>query len=322
MSTLLSYISQETINDFITDYQNGLSVAELRNKYHLTAHAYTTLKKHCQLPKRTGAINPLIIQQAVQDFVSGMLLKDVCAKYGICTATVYRYMKNNNIVYKNGHGRKYHCDESFFETIDNEKKAYWLGFIFGDGCVAYSEKTCTAPNRLSFNLSQRDRCQLEDFNHDLNSNFPIVDFIPRGTFAEYPMSRLYINSIKICRDLVSYGCVPNKTRNLHFPYDAMSQSLYCHFIRGIVDADGYFGNRGFTITKYIPFLEEIMYVLQTDLSLKHPGYIYAYKDRASEIGDLRYHAHEDLLQIFNYLYSDATVFLKRKYDKAYSALFS
>ena len=32
--------------------------------------------------------------------------------------------------------RKYFFNEDFFEIIDNENKAYWLGFIYADGYVS------------------------------------------------------------------------------------------------------------------------------------------------------------------------------------------
>lgn len=42
-------------------------------------------------------------------------------------------MKTLNL--KRGKVRKYSVNEIFFEVINTEEKAYWLGFIFADGCV-------------------------------------------------------------------------------------------------------------------------------------------------------------------------------------------
>jgi hypothetical protein len=38
-------------------------------------------------------------------------------------------IRNNNI-YKNKE-----CNIDYFEIIDTEDKAYWLGFIYADGCI-------------------------------------------------------------------------------------------------------------------------------------------------------------------------------------------
>ena len=30
---------------------------------------------------------------------------------------------------------KYYYNKDFFEKIDTEEKAYWLGFLYADGCI-------------------------------------------------------------------------------------------------------------------------------------------------------------------------------------------
>jgi hypothetical protein len=32
-------------------------------------------------------------------------------------------------------------NEHYFDEVDSEAKAYWLGFIFADGCVLWNERT-------------------------------------------------------------------------------------------------------------------------------------------------------------------------------------
>lgn len=31
--------------------------------------------------------------------------------------------------------KRYVQDNSFFEKIDSERKSYWLGFLYADGCI-------------------------------------------------------------------------------------------------------------------------------------------------------------------------------------------
>ena len=314
----LSLYSQEQLEAIKKDYTQGLSLKEVCTKNGITQNQFINIQRTLKLTRPT-VIHPFV-EQAVKEHINGALMKDVCAKYNISNATIYKYMKKHGIEYKNGHGRKYHCDESFFHVIDTEAKAYWLGFIYGDGCVAYSDKSCTAPNRLQINLSSRDRCQLEDFNHDISSDFPITDYIPKGSYAQNPMSRLNINSIEMCKDLISHGCIPNKTRQLSFPYNSMSEHLYRHFIRGLFDADGFIGvGPVFCITKYIPFLEQIQQILIDTLKLSKTK-MSIYKGRAYQVGDLSWGGKNQVLEIALYLYQDATVFLERKCQKAYSIL--
>ena len=35
----------------------------------------------------------------------------------------------------NASSQIYSCNYNYFKTIDSEDKAYWLGFMYADGCV-------------------------------------------------------------------------------------------------------------------------------------------------------------------------------------------
>jgi DNA invertase Pin-like site-specific DNA recombinase len=63
--------------------------------------------------------------------------------------------------------RRYSCDHSFFDEIDTEAKAYWLGFIAADGCV-------TDKNVLSISLSSRDHDHLLRFKADIQASHPVA----------------------------------------------------------------------------------------------------------------------------------------------------
>ena len=40
------------------------------------------------------------------------------------------------------HGKRMgNFNERYFDQIESEAKAYWLGFIFADGCVLWNERT-------------------------------------------------------------------------------------------------------------------------------------------------------------------------------------
>jgi len=59
--------------------------------------------------------------------------------------------------------RKYNLDESFFTRIDNEEKAYWLGFFAGDGAI-------TDENRLRLKLATKDKAHLKKFKEIVKWN--------------------------------------------------------------------------------------------------------------------------------------------------------
>jgi hypothetical protein len=48
-------------------------------------------------------------------------------------------MRKRHFTFDNQCSRKYHLNESFFEKIDCQEKAYFLGFIFADGSISKIE---------------------------------------------------------------------------------------------------------------------------------------------------------------------------------------
>lgn len=132
---------------------------------------------------------------------------------------------------KNGQNwKKYTAKYDFFETIDTEEKAYWLGFIAADGYV-------TNRNQIGITLSTKDRSHLEKFKKAISSTHKIYNYVYDTTYkkdTEY--SRILITSDKMKKDLVSKGILEQKTFLLEFP--VTESNLIKDYIRGYIDGDG------------------------------------------------------------------------------------
>lgn len=66
------------------------------------------------------------------DYLLGLSYNLLSEKYNICTWSIGNVLKKNNIKPRI---RKHNCNEDYFEKIDSNKKAYWLGLLFADGYV-------------------------------------------------------------------------------------------------------------------------------------------------------------------------------------------
>ena len=122
-------------------------------------------------------------------------------------------------------------NELFFSNINTEAKAYWLGFIFADGCVIrrkYGNKNLIA---LRIGLSYRDNDHLELFLKDIESSNAIA-YCGNGNEC-----RVSLNSDRLVKDLENLGCVKRKSLKLTKLPD-MPDKLVRHFIRGYFDGDG------------------------------------------------------------------------------------
>jgi len=124
--------------------------------------------------------------------------------------------------------RKWSVDERFFDSIDSEAKAYWLGFLTADAHVGRTV--------IQIGLASRDRDHLLSFRSFLGSSHPIVDFVSSGHAA----SRIAIGSIRLANRLRELGLFTNKSATAH-PCTEIPDELLRHYWRGVVDGDGWIG---------------------------------------------------------------------------------
>lgn len=129
--------------------------------------------------------------------------------------------------------RKHTFNEDFFEKIDSQEKAYWLGFIAADG---YINKR---GNTLGISLDISDKDHIQKFLNVINANTTIIKtrfarFDEGHKFTEKAFAELYSN--KIVNDLIKLGISYQKSTSLtkiDIPDEWLS-----HFIRGYFDGDG------------------------------------------------------------------------------------
>ncbi|MBO7692530.1 MAG: hypothetical protein J6W16_07200 [Methanobrevibacter sp.] len=163
------------------------------------------------------------------------------------------HIKEKSIVEESLYRRAYSVDDDYFENIDSQKKAYWLGWIITDGYVKTKANTCRGlvkENSISLKLQAKDRCVLEDFKKDLNTDISIKSIKRRKAF-EYTnkitnktvcikggeQAEFRFSSAKMVQDLAKYGIHQNKTYDVVFP-EALDSKYYPGFIAGVISGDG------------------------------------------------------------------------------------
>lgn len=225
----------------------------------------------------------------------------------------------------NEKGKLYHCDKDYFETIDTEEKAYWLGFLYADGFI--QSKTKDNSRKVGLSLGIKDIEHLEKFKKCLKSNYPIKiytntekSFNPNGQYC-----RIIITEEKMASDLENKGCIEHKTNILTFPSeDILSYNLQKHFIRGYFDGDGSIWctlNKGNTIPTYNidycgtdELLTGIMNVLIKEKVIKR-GYKFDKRKEGQIVSRFRFGGNQAALLFCHYIYDNATIYLQRKYDR-------
>lgn len=217
--------------------------------------------------------------------------------------------------------RKHIFNETFFENIDTEEKAYWLGFICADGYINKRGST------VGITLDVKDKMHLEKFLKALDSNLMRLDFRKGQYNKSYKSTdKVYINlySKKMNSDLRKIGLTEFKSRDLKELLIKLNKELTRHFIRGYFDGDGCvfdsyikYGklkekkcySPGFTFVGTKEFLDYINFSLP--ITVKNLT-----KDKRTQGSYTLYIRSMKRFKIIEkYLYENSTIYLERKKKK-------
>ena len=202
--------------------------------------------------------------------------------------------------------KKYFCNSDFFEKIDNEDKAYWLGFITADGCIKNNNSLNIFLKDTDINILKRFLVSIEATNKIINEK----RFV-NNKFIKAVGIRLF--DVKICNDLKKYGVVPRKTFIAKFNPDNHIPPQYINaYIRGLFDGDGWvsdFSNGheiGFCGTYNI--CNNICEIFNKQLNVK------CKVTKIKSIYRIRISNKNGIQTIAKYMYNNAHNYLQRKYD--------
>lgn len=256
-----------------------------------------------------------------KDYLEGFSVKNISEKYNCTSSNIYRILYKKKIKMRSNevNNRKYDVDHTFFNIIDTEEKAYTLGFLYADGYnnerdgvvkLALHEKDKEILEKISYFIQPTKPLYFLNHQRRRNNNSKVSD--------SYCLS---ISSKYICKQLSILGCTQKKTFSLKFPTPLqVPNDLLNHFIRGYFDGDGCIKiarnskKQSFSLTGTEPFLTHIQELLTIKLKLPNTKLYTPLTQLNTNIRVLSHSSLLSCLKIKNYLYSNATIYLKRKYD--------
>jgi len=216
--------------------------------------------------------------------------------------------------------RRYKVDDHYFDEIDTEHKAYWLGFMLADGFITNSGHSTKT---FGMTLKANDKNALEAFKEDLKATYPIHEYEEYHDWGNGPVktvvSRLLMKSPRIFEKLVEMGFSVDKSHTAILPIEYVPDELWNHLIRGYFDGDGSLAKSGdkrwhtydlkFTGTTEV--ITEIRSILKKDnvkLSERYP-------ERDNNNCSLNLCGDWQVYNICKWMYKDATIYLKRKHER-------
>lgn len=274
-----------------------------------------------KLARKNNIKSPFILKKYTLDkdekeYIKSMYYKktakNLSEEIGCSESSIAKVWREAGLIGKQPYTYYYNTD--YFEKIDTPPKAYYLGFILGDGCV-HSNINDNRQWTVNISIHPKDRDILEKFKNQLNTKKPIYESLN----GSHPNVTLQISSDKMYKDLFKYGVKerkstePSSIKNIPEKYER-------DFLRGFFDADGsiYRNNFKYFVTNLAGNYEVIKYFSSLLIKYNITPHIYqdTHKDYTINHYGLRLFSIKDNYKFMKVIYYKETKFkLERKYKR-------
>jgi hypothetical protein len=208
--------------------------------------------------------------------------------------------------------RVYAIDETFFNVINTEEKAYWLGFLTADGTIG--------DDLVMLALQEEDLSHLYKFTASLRSKHPVILREQAQKGKVYRFGQVCLTSQSLARALHRLGVGKKKSLTV-CPCEYVPDHLLSHYWRGVFDGDGFITRtrgRMFGAIKWTVALvgnKEMVSGFETFIQQCLDWKVRIEADKpGSRIFKVRYSGVALPQAVLHVLYSNATIFLERKYN--------
>ena len=237
------------------------------------------------------------------EYSSGRGSVDISKETGIPVDSIIRFCRESGIgirSYKNAAHRLL-VDESCFDLIDTEEKAYWLGFISADGCIT--------GNSLTISLALKDIDHLKKIKSFTKSQHKI------GIEEKYGRCSWRFRSDKVVNSLVSLGVTERKSLTIVPCLDRVDKRYTRDYWRGFVDGDGHVSPKNYpygviglcgtldVVKSFCEFIVSRGIPIKT--KIRRTGNIYSIS------------IQNKFIDIYRILYKDSKVYLDRKFHEEF-----
>jgi intein/homing endonuclease len=236
---------------------------------------------------------------------SGMSLAKIGQAYSLGPDTLAKRLKKigYNIVNKQNERGIIH---NIFNSIDSEEKAYWFGFISGDGCII------SGNNSVEVTLQLADKDHLVKLKNFIKANNDFT-YNTRTNSIRYSFS-----SKEIRADLITKGCTQKKSLTLKRP-NCIPSDLIKHYIRGYFDADGCITFTKNTKNLYVPVLsiistEDILLFIKEKTSIPTGKIRLANKKGSVLCKEVGFYG-KSAIDFLELIYENSNIHLDRKYSR-------
>jgi transposase-like protein len=317
-------LTAENKAQIIELYQSGLGSDTIAKQFDI--HPNSVLK----VLKREGIDRRPIVRKKIQVadeakivemYQQGMSAQEIANQFDVQQTLILRYLEKNGVDRRSAEEchRIYLIREDFFDVIDTQEKAYFLGFLYADGGNNIDA------NFVRVDLASKDKDILEKLVSLIYLEDPLQHIkdqdrkkVYKGEDVIYYTSYFDINSKHICHKLNKLGCSRAKSLILTFPEWLVDPDLQRHFIRGYYDGDGGVSltdvkTRGAhtRMTSTLEFCQSMRQIILKETSIQFGE---PYNDvEEKNVYSTHLAGNRQIATFLDWLYAGATIYLDRKY---------
>lgn len=247
----------------------------------------------------------------INNYLNGKTLRWLADFFKNDPKTIKKVLKSVDVKIRSvGEAKTKFKNFNAFSIIDSEEKAYWLGFLAADGSISKG-------GQLTLQLAEKDLHHLTKFYNFMKGFGKISKYSTILNDKEFFGYRVGFQNHQLQNDLNNLGIIPNKTINLSLS-NSIPQSLYHHYLRGLVDGDGCFyvskrdDQKGFSLCSSKKVVDEVQKYLLSNIDLNKTKI-----DEKTNCAYVKYKGNLSTRKIANFLYKGATIFLERKRNTAF-----
>ncbi len=229
-------------------------------------------------------LTPQLKQQIVKAFQQGIEWREIPQLLDVSQRSVGRVLVELGINTKGGN--RYNLDETYFDTIDSQRKAYLLGLMAADGCV-------TSINYITYESVECSLVELFKVELKYTGDIRTIPF----SEGYPPHYRINFSSKNLATAVKRYAVVAGRTKSGadYFP----ETQYFGSYLLGYFDGDGCaYVNRGRSgglvcIVGSYPWVQALSYQLKMGNIVQHISQSVYY---------WRIYSQEYIQQFYNFIY--------------------
>lgn len=257
-------------------------------------------------------------------YIKGETIRQIAKDFPQSDDQINYILRKAGLTRRNG--VQVHFDENYFNIIEDENRAYFLGLLFADGNIKHFDGTRGKDRhkgwKTQISLNEKEGGDLiRELKRQMGDDRPLRVYDSLGTSGKYIRCSAVVSfgSERLYNDLVKWGMTENKLEQPRL-MPPLRPDLIHHFLRGCFDGDGsiFYSNgkrpqMGANICGSKPFLEQANVIFNEVVKTPHTKGRRVF-DRG-KFGSIHFGTAATCKKLFEYLYQDAHIYMKIKYDK-------